>query len=65
MSKDPSLEDFEAELKRYDLVEQEIMRIPEKHNIGALSLDTNPLKTALSQACRQASPRSRIPRAES
>jgi len=52
MSKAPSLEDFEAELKRYDQVEQEIMRIPEKHNIGALSLDTNPLKTALSLEAR-------------
>ena len=28
MDKEPSLEDFEAELKRYDLIEQEIMRIP-------------------------------------
>jgi len=48
MSKDPSLEDFEAELKKYDLVEQEIMRIPQKHNIGAIALETLALKTALS-----------------
>ena len=52
MSAEPSLEDFEAELRKYDLVEQEINRIPEKHNIGALSLDTNPLKTALTQEAR-------------
>jgi dynein heavy chain len=52
MSNSPSLEDFEAELKKYDLVEQEIMRIPEKHNIGALSLDTTPLKTSLSLEAR-------------
>eukprot|EP00900_Chrysochromulina_parva_P019551 jgi/Chrpa1/27598/Chrysochromulina_OHIO_Genome00025701-RA len=48
MSKDPSLEDFEAELKKYDLVEHEIMRIPQKHNIGAIVLETLALKTALS-----------------
>ena len=48
MSKDPSLEDFEAELKKYDLVEHEIMRIPQKHNIGAIALETLALKTALS-----------------
>ena len=52
MSKDPSLEDFEAELKKYDLVEHEIVGIPEKHNIGALSLDTTPLKTSFSQEAR-------------
>jgi dynein heavy chain len=52
MSNEPTLEDFETELKKYDLVEQEISRIPEKHNIGALSLDTTPLKTALSQEAR-------------
>ena len=37
MAMNPSLEDFEAELKKYDMVEQEIMRIPEKHNIGAFA----------------------------
>jgi len=52
MAANPSLEDFEAELKKYDLVEQEIMRIPQKHNIGALSLETNPLKTALQKEAR-------------
>jgi dynein heavy chain len=52
MAMNPSLEDFEAELKKYDMIEQEIMRIPEAHNIGALSLDTTPLKTALSLEAR-------------
>ena len=52
MAMNPSLEDFEAELKKYDMVEQEIMRIPEKHNIGALSLDTTPLRTSLSVEAR-------------
>ena len=49
MAKNPSLEDFEAELRKYDTVESEINRIPDKHNIGALSLDTTPLKTALAK----------------
>ena len=52
MAKNPSLEDFEGELRRYDTVEAEIMRIPDKHNIGALSLDTTPLKTALSKEAK-------------
>mmetsp|Transcript_22862 Transcript_22862/g.57026 ORF Transcript_22862/g.57026 Transcript_22862/m.57026 type:complete len:4419 (+) Transcript_22862:2-13258(+) len=47
MAKDPSLEDFEMELKRYVDVEGEITKIPPVHNIGALSLETGPLKSSL------------------
>ena len=49
MSKEPTLEDFETELKKYDHVEQDILGIPQTHNIGALSLETGSLKTALSK----------------
>ena len=47
MAKDPSLEDFELELKRYVDVEAEITKIAPVHNIGALSLETGPLKSSL------------------
>ena len=43
----PSLEDFEAELKKYVDVEREIAHIAPVHNIGALSLETAPLKYSL------------------
>jgi dynein heavy chain len=52
MSKEPTLEDFETELKKYDHVEQDILGIPQTHNIGALSLETGSLKTALSKEAR-------------
>eukprot|EP00966_Prymnesium_polylepis_P214723 4972392-Prymnesium_polylepis.1 len=52
MSNEPTLEDFETELKKYDMVQNEIQKIPEKHNIGALSLDTSPLKQALIKEAR-------------
>ena len=47
MSRGPSLEDFEAELKKYVEVEHEIAHIAPVHNIGALSLETAPLKYSL------------------
>eukprot|EP00741_Cyanophora_paradoxa_P017811 tig00021017_g17202.t1 len=47
MKKNPSLEDFEAELKKYMDVEQEIANITPVHNIGALSLETAALKNSL------------------
>ena len=43
----PSIENFEAKLKYYMAVETEIMHITPVHNIGALSLETQPLKFAL------------------
>ncbi|KAG8470448.1 hypothetical protein KFE25_008869 [Diacronema lutheri] len=42
----PQLDDFEAELKKYVAIEAEIAQIPPLHNIGAISLDTKPLKAA-------------------
>ena len=47
MAKNPTLEDFEAELKKYVDIEVEIQKIPPVHNIGALSLETAPLKYSL------------------
>eukprot|EP00955_Chlamydomonas_euryale_P103513 365498-Chlamydomonas_euryale.AAC.1 len=47
MKTDPSLEAFEAELKKYMAIETEVNAIPGVHNIGALSLETLPLKTSL------------------
>ena len=43
----PTIEHFEAKLKYYMSVETEIMHITPVHNIGALSLETQPLKFAL------------------
>ena len=40
-------QDFEAELKKYNAVEQRIGDVPAVRNIGALSLETQPLKAAL------------------
>ena len=47
MREGPSLEDFEAELKKYVDIEREIQKIAPVHNIGALSLETAPLKYSL------------------
>ena len=47
MKNQPSLEDFEAELKKYMAVETSINQITSTHNIGSLQLDTTPLKAAL------------------
>ena len=43
----PTIEAFEAKLKYYMSVETEIMHITPVHNIGALSLETQPLKYSL------------------
>ncbi|KAL4452763.1 hypothetical protein ABPG75_008425, partial [Micractinium tetrahymenae] len=43
----PTLEECEAQLKRIMAVEQEIALIPPVHNLGALSLDSQPLKYSL------------------
>uniref|UniRef100_A0A383W453 AAA+ ATPase domain-containing protein n=1 Tax=Tetradesmus obliquus TaxID=3088 RepID=A0A383W453_TETOB len=47
MATSPTLEAFEAELKKYMAVETEIASIPTLYNIGSLSLETTPLKTSL------------------
>ena len=47
MRAQPTLSDFEAELKKYVDVEREIAHIAPVHNIGALSLETAPLKYSL------------------
>ena len=41
------LQAFESELKKYMAVEQEISGIAGVHNIGSLSLETQPLKYSL------------------
>jgi dynein heavy chain len=52
MAKDPTLEDFEQELKKYVTYEAEIAHIPARHSIGALSLETAPMKMALKDECQ-------------
>ena len=47
MKKKPSMEDFEGELKKYLNVEHEVAKIPSIHNIGSLSLLTQPMKYSL------------------
>lgn len=47
MRSNPTLEAFEAELKKYMAIETEVSGIPAVHNIGALSLETMPLKSSL------------------
>jgi len=47
MKKKPTIEDFDAELKKYVAIEAQIQKIAPVHNIGALSLETAPLKYSL------------------
>ncbi|CAD7698753.1 unnamed protein product [Ostreobium quekettii] len=47
MTTNPSLEAFEAELKKYMAIETDVANIPSIHNIGSLSLETQPLKYSL------------------
>ena len=47
MKTSPGLEDFERKLKYYMSVESQIMKVTPVHNIGALSLETQPLKLSL------------------
>ncbi|PSC73956.1 flagellar outer dynein arm heavy chain gamma [Micractinium conductrix] len=47
MARSPSLEECEVQLKRIMAVEQEISLISPVHNLGALSLDSQPLKYSL------------------
>lgn len=47
MATNPSLEMFETELKKYMAIEIDINNISTVHNIGALSLETTPLKSSL------------------
>lgn len=47
MAANPALEAFEAELKKYMAIETEVAAIASINNIGALSLETLPLKNSL------------------
>eukprot|EP00965_Chrysotila_dentata_P208102 6184516-Pleurochrysis_carterae.AAC.1 len=47
MAKKRSFDDFEAELRKYVEVEMDVQKIAPVHNIGALSLETTPLKHSL------------------
>ncbi|PNH08753.1 Dynein gamma chain, flagellar outer arm [Tetrabaena socialis] len=47
MRSNPTLEAFEAELKKYMAIENEVAGIASVNNIGALSLETMPLKSSL------------------
>ena len=47
MKKKPDLEAFDLELRKYVTIEAHIQRIAPVHNIGALSLETAPLKYSL------------------
>jgi len=49
----PSLDDYKDKLKYFGKVEVEIDTIPTIHNIGALSLNTNSLKTSFKHECNQ------------
>ena len=47
MKTKPTLEAFEVELKKYMAIEQEVALVPPVHNLGSLSLETQPLKYSL------------------
>ena len=47
MATNPSLEAFENELKKYMAIEEHIQSIAPVHNIGAMSLETQPIKNSL------------------
>ena len=53
IERNPSIQDFEAELQKFMAVEQEIELIPPMHNLGALSLNTANLKLQLRNESRQ------------
>lgn len=46
-AKKPTLEDYEEELKRYSQMEDEIDKIDQMHQIGAMALKTKNLKASL------------------
>jgi dynein heavy chain len=53
IDRNPSIEDFEAELSRFVAVENQIRQIAGVHNLGALSLKTNNLKLQLQSEASQ------------
>ncbi|TMW55127.1 hypothetical protein Poli38472_013889 [Pythium oligandrum] len=53
MKRNPSIQDFEAELKHFMSIEAEISHIAPVHNIAVLSLNTKNLKLQLRNECRQ------------
>jgi hypothetical protein len=48
-SKNPQLEDFEEKLKEFVHYEEEVAKIDDKHQIGALSLKTDNVKQGLNK----------------
>jgi dynein heavy chain, axonemal len=48
----PTISNFEAELKKFMAIEDEIEQIPQYHCIGALMLNTANLKLQLRNECR-------------
>ena len=56
MATEPSLEAFENELKKYMAIEEEIAKIAPVHNIGAMSLETQPMKNSLKSCLLYTSP---------
>lgn len=48
-SKNPQLEDFEEKLKEFVHYEDEVAKIDDKHQIGALSLKTDNVKQGLNK----------------
>ncbi|OQS05067.1 dynein heavy chain, outer arm [Thraustotheca clavata] len=53
IKRNPTIQDFENELKNFMVVEAEINSIAPVHNIAALSLNTKNLKLQLRNECRQ------------
>ncbi|DBA03213.1 TPA: hypothetical protein N0F65_003933 [Lagenidium giganteum] len=53
MKRNPTIQDFENELKNFMKVEAEINHIAPVHNIAVLSLNTKNLKLQLRNECRQ------------
>ncbi|GBG28853.1 Dynein heavy chain 5, axonemal [Hondaea fermentalgiana] len=53
IDRNPSIDEFEAELSRFVSIESQIRQIPGVHNIGALSLNTNNLKLQLQSEASQ------------
>ncbi|CUG94317.1 dynein heavy chain, putative [Bodo saltans] len=49
----PDLEDFEAALRRFVLLEKEVDGITPTYNIGSLSLETEPLKAELKKKAQE------------
>ena len=53
MQTNPTLEDFESALRKFVVLEQEVMGITSTYNIGSLSLGTEPLKNDLRKKAQE------------